>query len=79
MNTDELPAQLEELFSRARAGLDQQITKARQIVDSLNVEKTGAADELTKLNDEIVKARADLDAVRADLGRTSDAAGWIVR
>src|SRR5262249_10968577 len=53
--------------------LDQQITKARKVVDSLSVEKTAAAKTLGELKDQITKARAELDAVRADLSRASTA------
>ena len=73
MNLDEIPERLEELFDRSRAALDQQIAKARKVVDSLNVEKTAAAKALGELKDQITKARAELDAVRADLGRASTA------
>jgi chromosome segregation ATPase len=73
MSIDEIPGQLQELFDRSRAALDAQITKARKVVDNLNVEKTGAAKALADLKDEIVKAKAELDGVRADLGRTSNA------
>src|SRR5262249_49242362 len=73
MNIDDIPRQLEELFDRSRAALDQQIAKARQVVGDLNAEKTGAAMTLAGLKDQIVKAKADLDAVLADLGQASNA------
>ena len=72
---DDLPDQLEELFSRARAGLNAQIGKARTAVDSLNAERAVAANALAELNDQIEKAKADLDAVLSGLGRASSLAG----
>jgi chromosome segregation ATPase len=71
MTLDEIPDQLQELFDRSRAGLDAQITKARKVVDALNVEKTGAAKALAELKDQITKGKADLDAVLADQHRAS--------
>ena len=72
---NDIPDQLEALFDRARAGLDAQITKARQAVDSLNAEKTVAANALAELNGQCKSAKADLDAVLSGLGRASSLAG----
>jgi chromosome segregation ATPase len=69
--SDDIPGQLQELFDRSRAALDQQITKARKLVDSLTAEKTSAAEELAKLKDEIVKAKATLEVILADQQRAS--------
>ena len=75
MTLDDLPGQLEGLFDRARAGLNQQITKARTAVDSLNAEKAVAAKALADLKDQHEQAKADLNSAREYLHRASTLAG----
>jgi chromosome segregation ATPase len=71
MNADEIPRQLEELFDRARATLDAQITKARTAVDSLNAEKAVAERLLGELRAEHKQVQTDLKSARAYLHRGS--------
>ena len=73
MNLDDLPDQLEELFDRARAGLDQQIGKARTAVDSLNAEKAVAVQQLSELREEYKRTEAELETARAHLNKASTA------
>jgi chromosome segregation ATPase len=71
MSVDDIPDQLQELFDRARAGLDAQERKSRKAVDSLNVEKTGAAKALAELQAQCKEVKADLDRSREYLHRAS--------
>jgi len=75
MNLDDLPDQLQELFDRARAGLNAQITKARTAVDSLNAEKAVAVRQLGELRAEHKQVQSDLNSAREYLHRGSTLAG----
>jgi len=73
MNLDDLPEQLQELFDRARAGLDAQIAKGRTTVDSLNAEKAAVQNALTDLQAQLKQVQTDLDSARAHLDKASTA------
>ena len=73
MNVDDIPGQLEQLFDRARAAFDAQITSARKVVADLNADKAVASQALAELKDQCTKAKVELDAVRANLDRASTA------
>ena len=71
MNVDDILQQLEELFDRARAALEQQVSTAHKAVASLNQEKAAATKAVTELKDQHSKAKADLDAAMNNLDRVS--------
>jgi len=75
MNVDDIPGQLEELFDRARDGLDAQITKASKVVTDLNAEKAVVTKALVELKDQYTKAKAELETTLADLDRASSLRG----
>jgi chromosome segregation ATPase len=75
MNLDDIPDQFEELIDRARAVLDREITRAKEIVASATAEKSAAQSALSALQTQHRKAKADLDAVLATLHRSSNLAG----
>jgi hypothetical protein len=75
MNIDELPDQLEAFFDRARTALDQQIVRARKVVDNLNAEKTAATKALADLKEQRESAKKQLEAVLHDLHRGSSLVG----
>jgi len=75
MSIDDLPDQLEAVLDRARATLEQQISKTRKVVDALNAEKAIAAKALGELKEQCTKAKAELETTLADLDRASSLRG----
>jgi chromosome segregation ATPase len=75
MNLDTIPDQIGQLVEYARVALAQEITGARNAVDSLNGEKAAAANALTDLKDQHKQAQSQLDAVLSDLQRGSTLVG----
>jgi len=69
MNVDDILQQLEELFDRARAALEQQVSTAHKAVASLNQEKAAATKAVTELQAQHGKAHAELNAAMNNLDR----------
>jgi hypothetical protein len=53
MNVDDIAGEFAEFVGRARAVLEQQVTKAQKLVDSLNLEKTATANALVTLQSQV--------------------------
>ena len=73
---DELPAQFEALFDRARTAFSREVSKGQKALDALNAEKSSAQKAVSELHSQIKLAQAQLSSVNANLGRGSTLAGF---
>ena len=75
MDVDGLTGELESVLQRSRAGLNQEVERARNALHVARAETGKAQTALSELREQRDKAQADLDAVLKHLDRASNLAG----
>jgi len=75
MNTERLTQEFEGVLDRARAAIDQEITRARKVIAAADAEKTSAQSTLADLQTQLALTKDQLKLTRSELQHSNGLAG----